>query len=209
ALPNPVKLKARESFSEKRKTAEKRIFELVNQKIDDLVSTAEYDWLALEVQKDPSGYLTEVTRYLSHIVNSNLVALPQDIKGLVYFDALTHLASAVLSLPLQDDVRAISPAAVKTLDLDVRNLEEYVQSLNVPTLPSIFDELRQTIDLLQSNDPDEFYNIETRMKRYAAVNAMNGPILLEKYAPLSCLSFIYVDANWFFLGLLMKEPQLL
>ena len=39
-----VILKATEEFRSNKKTAEKRIFELVNSKIDDLIETAEYDW---------------------------------------------------------------------------------------------------------------------------------------------------------------------
>ena len=40
----PVVLQALEKFRAGKKTAEKRIFELVNSKIDDLIETAEYDW---------------------------------------------------------------------------------------------------------------------------------------------------------------------
>ena len=40
----PVHLQATEEFRNKKKTAEKRIFELVNSKIDDLVEAAEYNW---------------------------------------------------------------------------------------------------------------------------------------------------------------------
>lgn len=40
----PVALNATERFRSNKKTAEKRIFELVNTKIDDLIDTAEYDW---------------------------------------------------------------------------------------------------------------------------------------------------------------------
>ena len=39
-----IVLKATEDFRGHKKTAEKRIFELVNSKIDDLIETAEYDW---------------------------------------------------------------------------------------------------------------------------------------------------------------------
>ena len=39
-----VVLNATNEFRNSKKTAEKRIFELVNSKIDDLVGTAEYDW---------------------------------------------------------------------------------------------------------------------------------------------------------------------
>lgn len=40
----PVTLAATEEFANNKKTAEKRIFELVNSKIDDLIDTAEYEW---------------------------------------------------------------------------------------------------------------------------------------------------------------------
>lgn len=40
----PLTLGATEQFRSNKKTAEKRIFELVNSKIDDLIDTAEYDW---------------------------------------------------------------------------------------------------------------------------------------------------------------------
>jgi hypothetical protein len=40
----PVVLRALDQFRAGKKTAEKRIFELVNSKIDDLIETAEYDW---------------------------------------------------------------------------------------------------------------------------------------------------------------------
>ena len=39
-----IVLNATEEFRSNKKTAEKRIFELVNSKIDDLIETAEYDW---------------------------------------------------------------------------------------------------------------------------------------------------------------------
>lgn len=47
----PVELGALEQFRSAKKTAEKRIFELVNSKIDDLVETAEYDWYVLSSEQ--------------------------------------------------------------------------------------------------------------------------------------------------------------
>lgn len=40
----PIILKATGEFENNKKTAEKRIFEVVNSKIDDLMEMAEYDW---------------------------------------------------------------------------------------------------------------------------------------------------------------------
>lgn len=71
--------------------------------------------------------------------------------------------------------------AVADLDLDARYLQDFVASLNEPLLLQIFEELRQTIDLLKSDNTDEFYSIDTRMRKYSNVNPLTGPILLEKY----------------------------
>lgn len=47
SIGGTIVLNATEDFRSNKKTAEKRIFELVNSKIDDLIETAEYDWYGL------------------------------------------------------------------------------------------------------------------------------------------------------------------
>ena len=34
---------------------------------------------------------------------------------------------------------------------------------------------------MQADNSDEYYDVSTRNKKYGRVNAMNGPLLLEKY----------------------------
>jgi exocyst complex component 6 len=64
---------------------------------------------------------------------------------------------------------------------DVEHLTNFVASLeNASMLRQNLDELEQTIALLQSDNHDEFFDVSTRNKKYGRVNAMNGPILLEK-----------------------------
>lgn len=43
-----------------------------------------------------SGYVQELTRYLSNIMNTTLLGLPPEIKGFIYFDALNHAANLIL-----------------------------------------------------------------------------------------------------------------
>lgn len=45
---------------------------------------------------EPSNYMTELTRYLSNIISSVLLGLPDGIKDLIYSDALSHAASNVI-----------------------------------------------------------------------------------------------------------------
>lgn len=195
-----VALRATQSFQTEKKTAEKRIFELVNSKIDDLVETAEYDWSARTPSPTPSLYLQEMTRFLSNIMNSTLLGLPRDIKGLIYFDALSHLASSILALPLAEEVKSISPSAIADLDTDVCFLQGFVDALpaggsggggvaqggSMGGVGGVFEELRQTVDLLVKVAKDgegaaeEFYDVGVRMRKYAAVSALSGPVLVEK-----------------------------
>ncbi|OAA44910.1 Exocyst complex subunit Sec15-like protein [Metarhizium rileyi] len=131
----PLKLKATEEFRNNKKTAEKRIFELVNSKIDDLVDTAEYDWWAL---------------------------------------------------PLSAEVQNINSNGIAALALDVQYLTEFVSSLeNGQMLRENLDELQQTVNLMESDNHDEFFDISIRNKKYGRVDALNGPILLEKLTPAS------------------------
>lgn len=62
-------------------------------------------------------------------------------------------------------------------------LAEFVDSLeNGPMLRSNLDELEQTINLMQLENHEEFFDISIRNKKFGMVDALNGPLLLEKYA---------------------------
>jgi hypothetical protein len=91
-----ISLRATEKFRNNKKTAEKRIFEVVNSKIDDLIETAEYEWMSPTPPTEPSNYMQTLTRFLSNIMNSTLLGLPTEIKELIYFDALSHAANMIL-----------------------------------------------------------------------------------------------------------------
>ena len=175
-----IVLNATDNFRSNKKTAEKRIFELVNSKIDDLIETAEYDWTAHILEREASNYMQTLTQYLSNIMTTVLLGLPTEIKELIYFDALSHAATMILSLPLSSEVKRINPNGVAALAKDVRYLSDFVDTLGNPILQETLDELQQTVMLMQADNSDEFYDISTRNKKYGRVDAMNGPLLLEK-----------------------------
>ncbi|ORY09876.1 exocyst complex subunit Sec15-like-domain-containing protein [Clohesyomyces aquaticus] len=178
----PVILQATEQFKAAKKTASDRIFELVNSKIDDLIETAEYEWMATKPNREPSNYMQELTRYLSDMSNSVLLALPTEIKEFIYFDALSHASTAILELPLSDDVKRITPAAVQTLATDAAFLSSFVESLNNPILMENLDELMQTVALMGSDNAEEFFDIAQRNRKYGKVDQMKGAILSSKVA---------------------------
>jgi hypothetical protein len=158
-----------------------------------------------------------LTRFLESIMNSTLLGLPREIKELIYFDALSHAANKILvrdpsqtnpfhfchsndshktcpptsqALPLSPDVKKINPNGVAAMALDVAHLTDFVSKLdNAFMLEQNLDELQQTVALMQSENHDEFYDISIRNKKYGRVDALNGPLLLEKCVLPCVLSF--------------------
>ncbi|EME82314.1 uncharacterized protein MYCFIDRAFT_215645 [Pseudocercospora fijiensis CIRAD86] len=180
----PIKLQATSQFNSAKKRAEKRIFELVNSKIDDLIETAEYAWTSTYVPDAASPYIQELTRYLSNIMSSVLLGLPEQIKELIYFEALNHISNSLLSLPLDPNVRRISPQAVTAYRLDVMDLVEFVEALpKASVLLESLTGLRQTVDLMvlaADGKGEEFFDSSKSQQRFAKVDKIKGAELLEK-----------------------------
>jgi hypothetical protein len=79
-------------------------------------------------------------------------------------------------------VKKINPNGVAALAKDVEYLAGFVDSLeNAPILKENLDELQQTVNLMQIENPDEFFDVATRNKKFGRVDALNGPRILEKY----------------------------
>lgn len=97
------------------------------------------------------------------------------------------------------EVKTINPNGVIALAKDVEYLSQFVDSLNNPILRENLDELQQTVQLMQADNADEFYDISTRNKKYGRVDAMQGPVLLEKY--VACLALPCLGLGW--VGLLL------
>lgn len=90
-----VSLQATNSFRNSRGQAEKRIFELVNMKIDEFLELADYDWVATNVNRKESPYLLELVDYITSVIASALSNLPAQLKGYIYFGAFDHLANSL------------------------------------------------------------------------------------------------------------------
>jgi len=79
-------------------------------------------------------------------------------------------------------VKKINNNGVAALAKDVAFLSDFVDSLeNAPILKENLDELQQTVSLMLTDNPDEFYDISIRNKKFGRVDALNGPKILEKF----------------------------
>lgn len=81
---------------------------------------------------------------------------------------------------MSENVRCINKNAVKDLATDVTYLQHFAEKLGEPLLLQVFEELSQTIDLLQNGTREELYDNRSRMKRYVNVNQATCSALLDK-----------------------------
>lgn len=179
-----ITLRATAEFREAKSKAEKRLFALVNSKIDDLIETAEYNWQAPIAPTEVEDYMQELTQYLANTMSSVLLGLPEEIKKQIYFEALTHIGRGLLTLPLDSSVLKISASSVAAYQLDVGHLVDFVSALPEKDLlfPTL-DELRQTTDLMAlaaDGKGEEFFDTSKSNVRFAKVDKIKGAELLEK-----------------------------
>lgn len=183
----PITLNATRTFKDAKEQAEKRIFELVESKVNDLIETAEYDWSSTYAVQDVSPYMQELTRYLSNIMSSVLLGLPEKIKDTLFFSALSFIQEALLSLPLDSNVQRITHQAANAYVIDVEHLVEFVQSLPDEHKPNVLvsslEELRQTSSLMAlavEGKGEEFFDSSRSAQRFGKVDKLKGAELLEK-----------------------------
>lgn len=131
--------------------------------------------------------MQELTRYLDNIMHTVLLGLPIQLKSLIYFDALTHVSTSILSLPLAPHIQTISPQAVTAFRLDGEFLVNFVKGVGDKVLEEGLDELAQTTDLMgmvgdmgRERAEEEFFDVEKGRRRFGKVDKMSGAELLEK-----------------------------
>lgn len=175
-------LLASEQFSFTSKAAEKRIFELVDAKVDEFLELSEYDWSTTVLRREPAFYVQEMVTFLRTTIDEKLANLPVQIKGFVYFDALDHLAVLLRQILLAPQIRKITDAAIANFNEDIVFLEKFILSLNDPVLEGsdTLGEIRQSINLLQANEVSEYLDGQIRNRKYSRIKPAQAITLLEK-----------------------------
>ena len=81
---------------------------------------------------------------------------------------------------MESQIPRISRPAVTVLAQDIAFLGSFVDSLGNPILKENLDGLTQTVALMQTENPEEFFDIGVANRKYGRVDRANGAILLEK-----------------------------
>lgn len=101
------------SFRRTMQMTQDRIVSHVGLRIDTFFEDAQYNWEAPhppirdeeEEEDTPTGYLVDLTEFLSTVMMSVLIQLPEFAKNYVYRGALMHCASVLIVRPLFSPLR--------------------------------------------------------------------------------------------------------
>ncbi|KAL0970635.1 hypothetical protein UPYG_G00244860 [Umbra pygmaea] len=192
---NATKLYGTSTFKDARHAAEEEIYTNLNAKIDQFLQLADYDWTATQGGGAPSDYLLDLIAFLcstfsvfTHLPGSAIehARLPGKVAQTACMSACKHLATALLQLLLQPDVRQISMGALQQFNDDVKACEGFARAEPVPgfqgdTLLLAFSDLRQLLDLFTQWDWSTYLADYGRPTcKYLRVNPHTALALLEK-----------------------------
>lgn len=193
-------------YRECKKKVETRLFEVINKKMDDFIECQDYQFVppgdskstpispVAASQLQPSLYLIDLTTFLQTVWESTLVDLPASIKSLVYYSAIYHLSSRLLSLLLSPAAKKLSPFFLQSQFMcDLQFLKKFVVSLGDPMLPDQLLEIEQAVKIcLPETQTEDYLNPVTRSKLYSRLQRQVVLSLMERIRD----SQIY-EAGWF------------
>ncbi|XP_060165958.1 exocyst complex component 6B isoform X7 [Globicephala melas] len=187
-LPETVhttKLYGTTTFKDARHAAEEEIYTNLNQKIDQFLQLADYDWMTGDLGNKASDYLVDLIAFLRSTF-AVFTHLPGKVAQTACMSACKHLATSLMQLLLEAEVRQLTLGALQQFNLDVRECEQFARSGPVPgfqedTLQLAFIDLRQLLDLFLQWDWSTYladYGQPTC--KYLRVNPVTALTLLEK-----------------------------
>ncbi|XP_061764696.1 exocyst complex component 6 isoform X1 [Nerophis ophidion] len=183
------------TFKDARHAAEGEIYTKLNQKIDEFIQLADYEWGMAESDGRASGYLMDLINFLrstfqvfTHLPNNNNEhpSMSGKVAQTACMSACKHLSTSLMQMLLDTELKQISMGAIQQFNLDVIQCELFASSEPVPgfqgdTLQLAFIDLRQLLDLFMVWDWSTYladYGQPT--SKYLRVNPATALALLEK-----------------------------
>ncbi|XP_060795584.1 exocyst complex component 6 isoform X3 [Neoarius graeffei] len=173
------------TFKDARHAAEGEIYTKLNQKIDEFIQLADYEWSMAESDGRASGYLMDLINFLRSTFQV-FTHLPGKVAQTACMSACKHLATSMMQMLLDTELKQVSMGAIQQFNLDVIQCELFASSEPVPgfqgdTLQLAFIDLRQLLDLFMVWDWSTYladYGQPT--SKYLRVNPSTALALLEK-----------------------------
>uniref|UniRef100_A0A8C8A0F0 Exocyst complex component n=1 Tax=Oryzias sinensis TaxID=183150 RepID=A0A8C8A0F0_9TELE len=173
------------TFKDARHAAEGEIYTKLNQKIDEFIQLADYEWCMAESDGRASGYLMDLINFLRSTFQV-FTHLPGKVAQTACMSACKHLSTSLMQMLLDSELKQISMGAIQQFNLDVMQCELFASSEPVPgfqgdTLQLAFIDLRQLLDLFMVWDWSTYLaDYGQPNSKYLRVNPATALALLEK-----------------------------
>uniref|UniRef100_A0A3B5RC73 Exocyst complex component n=1 Tax=Xiphophorus maculatus TaxID=8083 RepID=A0A3B5RC73_XIPMA len=173
------------TFKDARHAAEGEIYTKLNQKIDEFIQLADYEWSMAESDGRASGYLMDLINFLRSTFQV-FTHLPGKVAQTACMSACKHLSTSLMQMLLDTELKQISMGAIQQFNLDVMQCELFASSEPVPgfqgdTLQLAFIDLRQLLDLFMVWDWSTYLaDYGQPNSKYLRVNPATALALLEK-----------------------------
>jgi hypothetical protein len=173
-------------FKDARSDAESQIYIQLNQKIDEFLELANYDWMLVESPGMASSYISDLIAFLKSTFEA-FTNLPLKVAQTACLSACKHIASSLLNFLMDEEVKCISWGVLQQFNLDLLQCElfassEPVKEFEEGSLQLCFTELRQLMDLFTEMDSWSTYFADygKQDSKYLRVNPQTALTVLEK-----------------------------
>ncbi|KAI4386587.1 hypothetical protein MLD38_004508 [Melastoma candidum] len=168
------------------------LLSLVNSKLDEFMALTEnINWITEEIPENGNEYINEVLIYLETLMSTAQQILPSDALYKVGSGALEHISDSIVSAFLSDSVKRFNVNIVTGFNSDLRVLESFAdERFHTTGLSEIYKdgsfrecllEARQLINLLLSNQPENFMNPVIRERNYSALDYKKVATICDKF----------------------------
>lgn len=172
-------------FKDARADAESQIYRKLNDKIDEFLSLASYDWSLTEPTGQASSFISDLIAWLKSTFQA-FTNLPQRVAQGACMSACKHIAQSLRDILLSEDVKSLSLGALMQFNLDLIQCEvfagsEPVKGFKEGDLLMAFAELRQLCDLFIYEDYSTYMSdMGKQQNKYLRVTTATALIVVDK-----------------------------
>lgn len=164
----------------------------VNAKLDEFFYLmSSFNWVADDPPQNGSEYMNEIIIYLDSLTSTPQQILPLEALYKLATSALDHISDSIVAAFLNDNVKRFTISAVMGIDNDLKALEVFSEERYENTglcdlnksrsLKDCLLESRQLINLLLSNQAENFMNPVIRQKNYGALDYKKVATICDKF----------------------------
>jgi len=158
-----LRLQGASMLKDIRSLVEDRIYDKLNDKIDQCLDITSIDWMMQESSGVSSDYITTTIQFLEDTFHA-FTHLPRktQLSQTTCLSACKHISTLLINHILSADVKAISFGALEQMSLDLMQCEVFATKINIPNLDSetlllCFQDIRQLLDLIMDKQWSVFF----------------------------------------------------